>query len=716
MNRRRVAKWGLILGVPVAAVAGVVAFWNWDWFIPLADSRASAALGRRVSIGHLHVQLGRVTTVSADDVRIDNPEGFPADPPFATARRLSAQIDLSEYIRHRQVILPRIDIDQPRVEVLADKDGHNNYTFDFGKSGDGGGAPPKLGALTIEDGTAHVAIPKLRADFTAAIATREGDATADGQATSPVAGRTGDKAVGQAGGPSAGPGGGAPQPGGMPPSGGAPQVVVDAKGTYAGQPITGRLIGGGILTLRDAAQPYPVDLRIANGPTRVTLVGTVQNPLSFAGADLKLDLSGPNMALLEPLTGVPIPKTPAYKVTGQLDYADHRIRFRDFAGTLGNSDIGGTIAVDPGKERPDVTADLHSRRVDLADLGGFIGEEPGRSNERNATPEQRAQVARKEAGPRLLPDEKLNLPKLRSADVHLKYRGEHIEGHNVPIDSVAATVDIVGGDVSVHPISLGIGAGQVGGTIALSEKGQALHAKADIDVRRVDLGRVLGSAGVRGAGLVNGRAEIDGTGSSIASIMANGNGGLSLYLSGGNLSALLVDLAGLEFGNAVLSALGIPQRAQLECFAGDWLLRQGVMTTRALYVDTSSAVIRGTGTIDLRNERLGLQIKSDAKHFTIGSLPAPINVGGTLKHPGVMPDIAALGLRGGAAVGLGILAGPLGLLPTIQLGTGDDPHCEAAVAAMRRGGGAASSAGAKRDATDQAAPQRAAPARRQAER
>ena len=29
-------------------------------------------------------------------------------------------------------------------------------------------------------------------------------------------------------------------------------------------------------------------------------------------------------------------------------------------------------------------------------------------------------------------------------------------------------------------------------------------------------------------------------------------------MAGGNLSALIVDLAGLEFGNALLSALGVP--------------------------------------------------------------------------------------------------------------------------------------------------------------
>ena len=40
---------------------------------------------------------------------------------------------------------------------------------------------------------------------------------------------------------------------------------------------------------------------------------------------------------------------------------------------------------------------------------------------------------------------------------------------------------------------------------------------------------------------------------------ANGNGEFVLGMAGGDLSALLVDLSGLEFGNAVLSALGMPK-------------------------------------------------------------------------------------------------------------------------------------------------------------
>ena len=177
--------------------------------------------------------------------------------------------------------------------------------------------------------------------------------------------------------------------------------MVDAKGTYAAQPITGRLVGGALLSMRDAKNPWPVELNLANGPTRVALDGTLQDPLAFQGANVRLRFSGPDMGLLEPLVGFPISRTVAYQISGKLDLQGFdNIRFTDFEGRLGNSDVAGTIEEQPGcrerewQAKPVVTMDLRSNEVDLADLNGFIGGTPGRTNTAEATPEERREVAK----------------------------------------------------------------------------------------------------------------------------------------------------------------------------------------------------------------------------------------------------------------------------------------------------------------------------------
>lgn len=645
MAERRVHRGLIVLGAVVVAVVLLIVFWDWNWFRPLAAMEASSALGRKVTIGHFDLKLGRTTTVLADNVTVANPPDFPTDPPFAKIGHLAVQVNVMDYIRNRTIVIPEIDVDRPDISAMQTPDGKSNWAISTGSSSSKAPASnkpgPQIGDLRITDGHAHVVIPKLRADFSLGIATREPQ---------------GNQAAGQEG-----------------------QIVVDARGTYAGQPITGRMVGGALLTLRDTTKPYPIDLQVANGPTHVSLVGTIQDPLKFAGADLKLQFAGPDMALLYPLTGIPIPQTPPFNIAGNLDY-DHvhkTIKFEHFTGTVGKSDLNGDIGVAPGHERPMVTANLYSHNVQLADLGGFIGSTPGQKSTPGQTPQQRAQIARAEASPRLIPDTPINMPKLKAADIKLHYKGEHIEGRSVPLDNLVVYLEIIDGNIKLAPLDFGIGQGTIASNIDLTNVDNLLHEKANIDFRQVDLSRIMEATHMfHGAGLIGGSANIDTTGDSLAAMLGNGNGELRLYMTGGgNLSALLVDLSGFEFGNSLLSAIGIPSRATIRCLISDFALNHGILQTQMLALDTSEADVHGAGDIDLKNETINYQIRTQANHFTIGSLPAPINITGTLKSPSIRPDLAALGIRGGIAAGLGAIFPPLALLPTIQLGLGAKNDC-----------------------------------------
>ena len=628
------------IGIPVLVIALVVVFWNWDWFIPIVQSRASAAIGRPVTIAHLHVRLGRVVTVTADDVTVANPPDWPSgDPPLAAVRALTIQADVWGYLHRQGLVLPLIGIDGPRVLLAETAGGAAN--FRLATSSGGGGSAMKIGDVQISDGDAHILIPQLKADFTARIDTQgEGDDA---------------------------------------------KIVVDAKGRYAAQPISGRLVGGALLSLRDAAHPWPVDLNVANGPTRVALDGTLRDPLAFKGADVRLRFSGPDMALLEPLVGFPIPKTPAYQIAGKLDLDGlQKITFRDFEGRMGNSDVGGTIVEEPGgteangKAKPVVHLDLHSNRVDLADLNGFIGGTPGRATTVDATKQEREAAAKASASPKLLPDTPISIPRLEWADIYLRYHGAHIEGRDMPLDDLTVALDVVNERIDVHPVSFGIGKGHLIGDVELiPTSGRDVHARLDLRMQNLDVSRLMAATHTfQGAGWISGVGAIDATGDLLASLMAHGNGEVKMAMAGGDLSAVLVDLTGLQFGKALLSALGIPNKTEVQCFVTDLGMRRGVLDFKAMTLDTGEAITNVGGDVDLANETIELSLKTDSKHFSIGSLPTRINIGGTFKDPSIRPG-AEVGVRAGAAIGLGVLFAPLAILPTIQFGTSeaDDARC-----------------------------------------
>ena len=634
MARSRVPRWVLWAAAPVLVLAVLLLVFRWDWLVPLAERRASAALGRPVSIQHLHVALGRRLVVRVAGLRVGNPVGFAADPPLAQVTLVEVEVAPGSLLGGR-LVLPRVTLERPALALLAGADGQRNYLL--GNTGGGGSEPPAIGRLQINDGTAQVALAPLRADFQVRFGT-EGDS-----------------------------------------------IAATAEGHYAGQPISAHVTGGALLSLRDAASPWPVTLDLANGPTRLKLAGTVAQPLHLAGADLKLELAGPDLKQLTPLSGVPFASTPPFRLAGQLDYAEGRVRFSGMRGQVGRSDIEGEISVAPGAERPLVTATLTSHRLDLADLGGFIGSQPGRRDTPGQTPAQREALARAEASPSLLPNTPLSLPRLRAADVRATLRAEHFDDQRVPLDALTLDVSVQDGAVRLDPVRVGVGQGFIGGSLALTPRAEGgLAAHGNFELRRVDVARLLAPMGVRGGGTLGGVANIDGTGNSLAQLLGSGNGALTLAMVGGNLSALVVDLSGLQFGRALLSALGVPTRTSIGCMVGDFVLRHGVLETRTFLVDTDSSVINGSGTVDLAREGLDLRLRTASKGVTIGSLPTSIGITGPFKNPSIAPDAGELLARGGLAAGLGLLALPLAVLPTIQLGVGEQHQCEGVIAAARR--------------------------------
>jgi uncharacterized protein involved in outer membrane biogenesis len=648
---RRLSIGGTILIAVLVIILALIWLWNWDWFIPIVESQASSALGRKVTIQHLHVHLGRVTEASLTGITIANPDGMTTDfGALATIDTLTVAANIPDYIFHHTLVLPVIEIDHPVADVRQLPDGKNNYSLHLASGGNSSGPAPQIGNLIITNGAASIVLPAQKTNFSLTINTKPGPAD------SPV---TGEK------------------------------IDIDAHGTYSGAPVTGSFIGGALLSLRDPSNPYPVDLHIANGTTHASLIGTIQNPASFGGANLTFDFSGQDMSNLYQLTGIPIPATPPYHLTGKLDYQKNAIRFENFSGRLGASDLEGNLSettpIDGGKRL--ITADLSSRQVNLADLAGFLGGTPGTTSTPGATAATKAKVAAANASPNLLPNTPINLPKLDAANIELRYRGEHIINPNVPLDNVIVNLSIEDGRITLHPLNFGVASGSIASDFDLDPVNGVLHTRAKIDFRKLPLARLMKAThAFAGDGVVGGTARLTGTGNSVAAILGHGNGGLQLFMNqGGDINALLVDLIGLQAGDAVLSALGVPQKTTIQCLVSDFSLTDGLVDTKTLLLATSEANVLGSGTVNLNNEKIDLHVATQATHFQIGSLSTPINIGGTLKNPSVLPAAGPLAARLGSAVGLGILFPPLALLPTIRLGLGDKNACTNTLTALHNG-------------------------------
>ncbi|MGB6585430.1 MAG: AsmA family protein [Pseudolabrys sp.] len=259
-------------------------------------------------------------------------------------------------------------------------------------------------------------------------------------------------------------------------------------------------------------------------------------------------------------------------------------------------------------------------------------------------------------------------------------RAQRIQGGSMPLDNLAVGIDIVDGAMTLHQLSIGIGQGRISGDIRLMPRAdETLQTRADLQFERVDVSRLVrASGGSQGNGALNGAVHLAGTGRSIAEILGGADGAASFWLLGGELSSLLVDLAGLRLGSALLSALEGSPTTHVECFLADLALRRGILSTRTLLLDTADAVTEGTGEVDLGQEGIQIRLRTQSKHLTVGVLPTPLLISGTLREPRAVPDPNTPAGRGG-------LTGALAALPTVQLGIGNAPHCENLVSQARKG-------------------------------
>jgi AsmA family protein len=104
---------------------------------------------------------------------------------------------------------------------------------------------------------------------------------------------------------------------------------------------------------------------------------------------------------------------------------------------------------------------------------------------------------------------------------------------------------------------------------------------------------------------------------------------------------------------------------------------RGRLVPDLMVVDSSDELIHGTGSIDFRNEKYDVALKADSKKPSLVALRGPIMISGTFATPVVRPAAGEAVARIGAAVGLGVLAPPLALLPLIDLGNAPDADCRA---------------------------------------
>jgi uncharacterized protein involved in outer membrane biogenesis len=458
-------------------------------------------------------------------------------------------------------------------------------------------------------------------------------------------------------------------------AGGAPSVEIDGKGHWTGSPFTLKGRAESLLELRNVDQPYRIDLRAAAGPTQAHARGTLLDPLRMRDFDVKLMLTGQNLEHLYPLVGIAMPPTPPYRLDGRFTRDGDTWHYDGFTGEVGDSDLSGSASVTVGRDRPLLKANLVSKRLDFDDLAGFVGATPKAdegSNGREARP-----ATREEADARVLPQTPYDLGKLRAMDADVRWKATRINAPKLPIDDMDAHLKLDAGVLRLQPLNFGVADGDLRSNILMDARGEVIRTRAQIAARRINLAKLFPDAELtrNAIGRIGGDIAIVGSGNSVAQILGSADGDIALGMGQGQISNLLMELAGLDIAEALKFMVTKDRTIPVRCAFGDFAVKDGLMDARSLAFDSTDTIIVGKGRINLKNETLDLELRPRPKDRSLLALRSPLVVGGTFKDPSFRPDFKRLGLRGATALALGSLAPPAALLATLELGPGEDAQC-----------------------------------------
>jgi uncharacterized protein involved in outer membrane biogenesis len=659
-----------VLLLVIAALIVFILTFDWNRARPYINRKVSESTGRDFAIeGDLRVKFrqGLQTEpgwrryvprpeISAGNVRMSNPTWSSVGPQMAAAQRIDISMHLLPLL-HKQVVLTDLGLVAPVVALQRREDGSNTWTFHPDKKDEPSEWSVEIQRMAFANGNLRYLDEGIGLDLRAKVASIAGDAGGAGKAA-PASAPAADNA--------------------------APPVQkfglqFELGGSYHKAPVSGSGKAGAVLSLQDERTVYPVQADAKIGANKISVDGTLTDPRSLSGIDLKLSLAGDSMAALFPLTGVLLPETPAYATHGRLSGKKNgeswTWTYEDFKGTVGGSDLAGTLQYTPRKPRPFLTGSLTSQSLRLEDLGPSVGADS------NAKKEARGKAPVQPEG-KALPVEQFNTKAWGALDAEVKFSGKKIvRTHDIPLQNIVTEIRMKDKVLSLTPLNFGLAGGTVTSNITLDGRKDNIAAQIKMAARHLKIRELFPKLQSMQAsfGEVNGDAALTGHGNSVSSMLATSNGELGAVVTEGSVSQFVLELAGLNVANAVFAKVFGDKQIHLNCMASDFGVNNGKAGVRRFVLDTDDAVVNITGDIELAQEKLNLDIRPQTKGARIFSLRTPLYAKGTFKDPDVGPYKGPIALKGAAAVALAAINPLAAALPLVNMGKTPDTDCAAAL-------------------------------------
>jgi AsmA protein len=642
MRLTRFVKWfASILLVLILLAAIALALLGWNWLRAPIERMAFEKSGRTLVIaGNLEVQWAWPwPRLQAHQVSFANP-AWATHAQLLTADAVSFSINLSQLLPQflsQRWVLSDLHLVRPSVSLELGADGRKNWLLDVNQQDDE--AQVVIDRLTLDQGVLLFDDPFGQTHVRAELTSLPGQA-----------GRTADAGVSFA-----------------------------ATGQFKSLPLRAQGTGDSVLALQNMDSPYGMEVDATVGPTQIQAQGHVTDLLKLSTVDMQLALRGGNLNELFTLTGLVMPSTHDYVMQGHLTRQANTWRYDRFSGRIGSSDLTGWVQVKTGGKRPLLTADLESQQLMLEDLGPVIGARPGHLKAAQKAVLQSGSAAGvTPTSKRVMPDLPFKFEHWGSLDAEVDFRAQSLRQTATPMLAALTThLSLKDKVLRLDPLQFGLAGGHMNAVLSLDGRHNPIQATAQVQLRRLALTKLLPAdkQGKTIASQLGGQIRLAGSGNSVGSMLAQASGSVALVISGGEISQMVMEKAGMHLWEMFRLNLTGDQSIKLRCAVADFEVTTGNMRAKDLLLDTQVTTLVGSGSISLAQEKLDLTFNQKTKNTSPLALRSPIHVGGNFAQPLVEVDKARMTVRALGALTLGAINPLLMLLPLVDLGPGQDRDC-----------------------------------------
>ncbi|MEP7157741.1 MAG: AsmA family protein, partial [Betaproteobacteria bacterium] len=422
------------------------------------------------------------------------------------------------------------------------------------------------------------------------------------------------------------------------------------------------------------AVPVPVSVNATAGTAKLVFNGTASDAMHLKDLSGRFTLSGSSLADAGKPFGVTLPTTGAFRTAGIAVKQGPTWRVLVEDATVGSSKLNGAFTYESSRAVPLLIGKLGGSRLLLSDLGPAIGAAPASTTN---TASDAGNLKKTSAPGKVLPDRKFELASLRVMDANVIFDVAEVDLNTTllePFRPLHGHIQLFDGVLKLTDISASTAQGTLTGAWVLDGRGNTGLWNADMRWENVQLDRWLHQKRAKDAappfisGSLRGSAKVRGQGQSTAEILATLKGRVFSELEDGEMSHLIIELAGLDIAQGLGLLFKGDEQLPVDCAVTELVAENGVFQSRVTVIDTPDSTLFVDGTISLGAEALDLRAVVTPKDFSPLTLRTPLQVRGTFGNPQVAVDKGALTRKVGSAVLLGLLNPLAALIPLADRG------------------------------------------------